>query len=105
MIRNGVRIPFKDGPPTLFHQDVLMEDAKPDQLRFINGELARFLASSGAWEEGHYSRRWVSWLFLFPKHGIHKWRLIVIDLRPLNRYCEERNLSFETLTRPRHTTT
>eukprot|EP00873_Tetraselmis_striata_P009240 jgi/Tetstr1/429504/TSEL_019409.t1 len=76
-----------------------MEDATPDQLRFMNNELARFLAS-GAWEESHCAR-WASRLILVPKPGVSKWRLI-IDLRPLNRYCEERDLSFETLTRLRH---
>eukprot|EP00873_Tetraselmis_striata_P025410 jgi/Tetstr1/445674/TSEL_003479.t1 len=45
MIRNGVRIPLKDGPPGSIHQGVSMEDATPDQLRFMDGELARFLAS------------------------------------------------------------
>eukprot|EP00873_Tetraselmis_striata_P018313 jgi/Tetstr1/438577/TSEL_027128.t1 len=100
-IRNGVRIMFKNGPPTPFHyQGVSMGDATPDQLRFMNSELARFLAS-GAWEEGHCSR-WISRLFLAPKPGVNKWRLIIIDLQPLNRYCEERDLSFETLTRLRH---
>eukprot|EP00873_Tetraselmis_striata_P024103 jgi/Tetstr1/444367/TSEL_032258.t1 len=33
--------------------------------------------------------------------GVNKWRLI-LDLRPLNRYNEERSLSFETLTGLRH---
>eukprot|EP00873_Tetraselmis_striata_P008552 jgi/Tetstr1/428816/TSEL_018803.t1 len=99
MIRNGVRIPFGNGPPAPFNQRVSMEDATPDQLRFKDEELARFLAS-GAWEEGHCSR-WVSRLLLVPKPGVNKWRLI-IDLRPLNRYCEERSLSFETLTRLQH---
>eukprot|EP00873_Tetraselmis_striata_P020174 jgi/Tetstr1/440438/TSEL_028771.t1 len=79
-----------------------MEDATPDQLRFMNGELARFLAS-GAWEECHCSR-WVSRLFLVPKPDVNKWRLI-IDLRPLIRCCEERDLSFETLTCLRHLAT
>eukprot|EP00873_Tetraselmis_striata_P046628 jgi/Tetstr1/466892/TSEL_011347.t1 len=99
MIRNGVCIPFKNGPPAPFNQGVSMEDATPDQLRFMDDELARFLAS-GAWEEGHCSQ-WVSRLFLVPKPGVNTSRLI-IDIRPLNRYCEERSLSFETLTRLRH---
>eukprot|EP00873_Tetraselmis_striata_P016512 jgi/Tetstr1/436776/TSEL_025556.t1 len=55
MIRNGVRIPSKNGPPSPFRQGISMEDAPPDRLRFVDCELARFLAS-GAWEEGHYSR-------------------------------------------------
>eukprot|EP00873_Tetraselmis_striata_P035703 jgi/Tetstr1/455967/TSEL_042748.t1 len=53
MIRNGVRVPFKSGPPAPFHQGVIsMEDATYNLLRFMDGELARFLAS-GVWEEGH----------------------------------------------------
>eukprot|EP00873_Tetraselmis_striata_P013492 jgi/Tetstr1/433756/TSEL_022974.t1 len=78
-----------------------MENTNPDQLSFMDGELARFLAS-GAWEEVHCSR-WVSRLFLVPRPGVNnKWRLI-IDRRPaLSRYCEERDFTFETLTRLRH---
>eukprot|EP00873_Tetraselmis_striata_P013309 jgi/Tetstr1/433573/TSEL_022840.t1 len=60
-----------------------MGDATPAQLEFMDGELARFLAV-GAWERG-YCAKWVSRLFLVPKPGTNKWRLI-IDLRPLNRY-------------------
>eukprot|EP00873_Tetraselmis_striata_P005729 jgi/Tetstr1/425993/TSEL_016342.t1 len=75
-----------------------MEGATPDQLRFMNSELDRF--PSGAWEEGHCPL-WVSRLFLAPKPGVNKWR-IIIDLRPLNRHCEERDLRFETLTQLRH---
>eukprot|EP00873_Tetraselmis_striata_P034620 jgi/Tetstr1/454884/TSEL_041748.t1 len=85
MIRDGVRIPLKGGPPAPFHHGVSMEDATPDQLRFMNGELARFMAS-GAWEEGLFSR-WISPLFLVAKPGVYTWRPI-IDLLPLNRYCE-----------------
>eukprot|EP00873_Tetraselmis_striata_P018305 jgi/Tetstr1/438569/TSEL_027120.t1 len=61
----------------------------------MDDELAHFLAS-GAWEEGYCSAG-VFRLFLVPKPGANKWRLI-IDLRPLSRYWEERDLSFETLT-------
>eukprot|EP00873_Tetraselmis_striata_P010674 jgi/Tetstr1/430938/TSEL_020694.t1 len=71
-----------------------MEDATPDQLRFKDEELARFLAS-GAWEERHCSR-WVSRLFLVPNPGVNT------KLRPFTRHCEGRNLNFETLTRLRH---
>eukprot|EP00873_Tetraselmis_striata_P006395 jgi/Tetstr1/426659/TSEL_016929.t1 len=76
-----------------------MGDATPAQLEFMDGELARFLAV-GAWERG-YCAKWVSRLFLVPKPGTNKWRLI-IDLRPLNRYCETRDLSFETLSHLRN---
>eukprot|EP00873_Tetraselmis_striata_P034703 jgi/Tetstr1/454967/TSEL_041828.t1 len=74
MIRNGMRIPLKSGPPAPFHQGVSMVGATPDQLRFMDGELARILAS-GAWEEGHCSRLAYR-LFLVPKPGVNKWRLI-----------------------------
>eukprot|EP00873_Tetraselmis_striata_P003446 jgi/Tetstr1/423710/TSEL_014344.t1 len=76
-----------------------MGDATPAQLEFMDGELAGFLAV-GAWERG-YCAKWVSRLFLVPKPGTNKWRLI-IDLRPLNRYCETRDLSFETLSHLRN---
>eukprot|EP00873_Tetraselmis_striata_P021878 jgi/Tetstr1/442142/TSEL_030295.t1 len=76
-----------------------MGDATPAQLEFMDGELARFLAV-GAWERG-YCAKWVSRLFLVPKPGTNKWRLI-IDLRPLNRYCETRDLSFEALSHLRN---
>eukprot|EP00873_Tetraselmis_striata_P035325 jgi/Tetstr1/455589/TSEL_042401.t1 len=78
-----------------------MGDATPAQLEFMDGELARFLAV-GAWERGNCAK-WVSLLFLVsvPKHATNKWRLI-IDLRPMNRYCETRDLSFETLSHLRN---
>jgi hypothetical protein len=37
-------------------------------------------------------------MFLVPKPGENKWWLI-IDLRPLNKYCKEHKLTYETLTR------
>jgi hypothetical protein len=43
----------------------------------------------------------VSHLLLVPKPGHSKWRLI-IDLRELNRYCSEFNMSCETLKHLRH---
>jgi hypothetical protein len=40
-------------------------------------------------------------MFLVPKPGINKWRLI-IDLRELNSYCAEFNMSCKTLKQIRH---
>jgi hypothetical protein len=40
-------------------------------------------------------------MFLVPKPGINKWHLI-IDLRELNSYCAEFNMSCETLKHLRH---
>eukprot|EP00873_Tetraselmis_striata_P014282 jgi/Tetstr1/434546/TSEL_023637.t1 len=83
MVRNGVRIPVKDGPPAPFHQGVSMEDAPPDQLRFKDGELARFCLAERGRKAIARSR---SPALSVPKPGVNKWRLI-IDMRPLNRYC------------------
>jgi hypothetical protein len=35
-------------------------------------------------------------MLLVPKHGENQWRLI-IDLRPLQKWCKEYNLTYETL--------
>jgi hypothetical protein len=35
-------------------------------------------------------------MFLVPKPGENKWRLI-IDLRPLSKYCKQHKLTYETL--------
>jgi hypothetical protein len=59
-----------------------MMDATKQQLDFMDSELLRLL-HSGAWEPGQRSK-WVSRMFLVPKPGENKWRLI-IDLRPLNK--------------------
>lgn len=34
------------------------------------------------------------------KHGVNKLRLIIIDIRPLNQCCEERNENFTRLRHP-----
>lgn len=100
MIRHGVKIPFRGGRrPRPFNHGVSLRNATPAQLSFMDSELERFMAC-GAWEEGH-SDEWVSRLFLVPKPGVNKWRLI-IDLRELNAYCETWSLKFETLKRLRH---
>jgi hypothetical protein len=71
-----------------------MLDAKKQQLDFMDSELPRFL-QSGAWEPGQRSI-WVSRMFLVPKPGENKWRLI-IDLRPLNKYSKDHKLTYERL--------
>jgi hypothetical protein len=35
-------------------------------------------------------------MFLVPKSGVNKWRLI-IDVRVLNTYCSDFNMTYETL--------
>jgi hypothetical protein len=71
-----------------------MKDATQPQLNFLATELPRFEAC-GAWERAH-NTRYVSRILLVPKPGVNKWRLIIV-LRELNNYCEEFNLSCETL--------
>jgi hypothetical protein len=49
-IRDGVRISFLNNrPPPPFNQGVSLLDATPEQLTFVEAELARFV-ETGAWE-------------------------------------------------------
>eukprot|EP00873_Tetraselmis_striata_P009550 jgi/Tetstr1/429814/TSEL_019681.t1 len=57
-------------------------------------ELPRFLAIR-AWERVRCNK-WVSRMFLVPKPGTNKWRLI-IDLRELNKWCKTLKMSYEKL--------
>eukprot|EP00873_Tetraselmis_striata_P012663 jgi/Tetstr1/432927/TSEL_022267.t1 len=78
-IHPGVRIRFKNGQsPRPYNHGVSMRDATQAQLDFMATELPRFEAI-GAWERGHCDK-WVPIMFLVPKPGANKWRLI-IDLR------------------------
>ena len=88
-IENDVHIPFRHGPPLPFHHGVSMLDATPAQMEFLSEELPRFYAS-GAFEDG-YCNQWVSRMFLVPKPGINRWR-VIIDLRYLNKHCKIFNL-------------
>eukprot|EP00873_Tetraselmis_striata_P042077 jgi/Tetstr1/462341/TSEL_007347.t1 len=76
-----------------------MRDATQAQLDFMATELPRFEAI-GAWERGHCNK-WVFRMFLVPKPGTNKWRLI-IDLRELNKWCKTFTMSYETLKHLRH---
>jgi hypothetical protein len=99
-IRHGVRVKFKNGlRPRPFNRGVSMKDATQPQLDFLATKLLRFEAC-GAWERAS-NARYVSRMFLVPKPGVNKWRLI-IDLRELNIYCAEFKMSCETLKHLRH---
>ena len=101
-IRDGVRLPFKrNKPPKPFNQGVSLQDATPEQLSFIEAELARFVAA-GAWERGTCDK-FVSRMFLVPKPGVNQWRCI-IDLRVLNKWCVRKRLKMESLLGVRHLT-
>ena len=98
-IKKGVRVQWRQRPPPPFNQGVSLADATPDQLAFLEPELER-LTSIGAFEES-CRPTWVSKLFLVPKPGSNKWRLIV-DLRQLNSYCKDFSIKYETLRKLRH---
>lgn len=98
-IRHGIRLPFRHGrPPPSFHHGVSLWDATPEQLDFLDSELARFV-QEGHWEAGT-SSQFVSRCFLVPKAG-GGWRL-VIDLRFLNKFFAKRSMKMETLKHLRH---
>jgi hypothetical protein len=58
-----------------------MNDATQPELDFLATELPRFEACGAC--ESAYNTRYVSRMFLVPKPGVNKWRMI-IDLRELN---------------------
>eukprot|EP00873_Tetraselmis_striata_P033277 jgi/Tetstr1/453541/TSEL_040509.t1 len=84
-IRQGLRIRFKNGQrPRPYNHGVSMRDSTQAQLDFMAAtELPRFEAF-GAWERGRCDK-WVSIMFLVPKPGTNKWRLIM-DPRELNKW-------------------
>jgi hypothetical protein len=84
-IRQGVHIPFIG---------TSMLDATQQQLDFMDSKLPR-LSQSGAWEARQRSS-WDYKTFLVPKPGEYKFRLI-IDPRPLNKYCKEHKPTYKTL--------
>eukprot|EP00873_Tetraselmis_striata_P033149 jgi/Tetstr1/453413/TSEL_040395.t1 len=54
-----------------------LQGATPAQLIFLEGEIARFVAS-GAWDDyGTCSKQWVSKRFLVPKPGVNQWLCII----------------------------
>jgi hypothetical protein len=83
-IRHGVRVKLKNGlRPKPFNHGVSMKDGTQQQLDFLATKLP-CLEACGAWERAN-NTRYVSRMFLVPKPGVNKWRLI-IDLRELNNY-------------------
>jgi hypothetical protein len=71
-----------------------MLDATQQQLDFMESWLPRFL-QLGAWEPGQRSI-WASRMFLVPKSGVNKLRLI-IDIRPMTKVLQGAKLKYETL--------
>jgi hypothetical protein len=101
-IREGVTIPFLNNrPPPTFNQSISLLDATPEQLTFVEAELARFV-ETGAWERTTCNK-YVSRLFLVAKPGNNQWRFI-IDLRHMNKFCVKIRLRMESLQGVRHLT-
>lgn len=100
-IREGFRVPWRQGPPRGFHMG---ESLRPGTLsseeeNFIRPEIRRLL-SVGALRRARAPARHVSRAFLVPKPHGDGYRL-VFDLRYLNGYVRDMRLSMETLKRLR----
>jgi hypothetical protein len=87
--------------PTPFNQGVSLLDATPEQLTFVEAELARFV-ETGA-QEPSTCNKYVSKLFLVAKPGNNQWRFIV-NQRHLNNFCVRKRLRMESLLGVRHLT-
>ncbi|KAK3232555.1 hypothetical protein CYMTET_57092 [Cymbomonas tetramitiformis] len=77
-----------------FDHGVSLGDATPLQLEWMDAETERCL-KTGAWVRAR-RRRHVSLVFLVPKPGTNKWRL-VMDFRWLNSHCVKSRCKMETL--------
>lgn len=98
-LQHGVKINFTNGPPPKYDMGSSCTDLTVEEQKFLDYEIDRQL-TSGAWIETD-NDGWVSRAFLAPKpgylpNGVKKFRL-VIDLRPVNKYCGDFDLRFETL--------
>ncbi|KAK3233421.1 hypothetical protein CYMTET_56282 [Cymbomonas tetramitiformis] len=83
-----------DKAPLPFDHGVSLGDATPPQLEWMAAETEQCL-KTGAWVRAR-RRRHVSRVFLVPKPGTNKWRL-VMDFRWLNSHCVKSRCKMETL--------
>ncbi|KAK3267531.1 hypothetical protein CYMTET_23912 [Cymbomonas tetramitiformis] len=93
-ISKGARMRWVDKAPLPFDHGVSLGDATPPQLEWMAAETERCLRT-GAWVRAR-RRRHVSRVFLVPKPGTNKWRL-VMDFRWLNSHCVKSRCKMETL--------
>ncbi|KAK3259929.1 hypothetical protein CYMTET_31091 [Cymbomonas tetramitiformis] len=93
-ISKGAKIRWVDKAPLPFDHGVSLGDATPPQLEWMAAETERCL-KTGAWVRAR-RRRHVSRVFLVPKPGTNKWRL-VMDFRWLNAHCVKSRCKMETL--------
>ncbi|KAK3282208.1 hypothetical protein CYMTET_10046 [Cymbomonas tetramitiformis] len=91
-ISKGARMRSVDKAP--FDHEVSLGDATPPQLEWMAAETERCL-KTGAWVRAR-RRRHVSRVFLVPKPGTNKWRL-VMDFRWLNAHRVKSRCKMETL--------
>ncbi|KAK3239619.1 hypothetical protein CYMTET_50463 [Cymbomonas tetramitiformis] len=93
-ISKGAKMRWVDKAPLPFDHRVSLGDATPPQLEWMAAETERCL-KTGAWVRAR-RRRHVSRVFLVPKPGTNKWRL-VMDFRWLNSHCVKSRCKMETL--------
>ncbi|KAK3233721.1 hypothetical protein CYMTET_56004 [Cymbomonas tetramitiformis] len=93
-ISKGAKMRWVDKAPLPFDHGVSLGDATPPQLEWMAAETERCLRT-GAWVRARRRRR-VSRVFLVPKPGTNKWRL-VMDFRWLNAHCVKSRCKMETL--------
>ncbi|KAK3238437.1 hypothetical protein CYMTET_51557 [Cymbomonas tetramitiformis] len=93
-ISKGAKMRWVDKAPLPFDHGVSLGDATPPQLEWMAAETERCLRT-GAWVRAR-RRRHVSRVFLVPKPGTNKWRL-VMDFRWLNAHCVKSRCKMETL--------
>ncbi|KAK3280628.1 hypothetical protein CYMTET_11540 [Cymbomonas tetramitiformis] len=93
-ISKGAKMRWVDKAPQPFDHGVSLADATPPQLEWMAAETERCL-KTGAWVRAR-RRRHVSRVFLVPKPGTNKWRL-VMDFRWLNAHCVKSRCKMETL--------
>ncbi|KAK3266657.1 hypothetical protein CYMTET_24735 [Cymbomonas tetramitiformis] len=93
-ISRGAKMRWVDKAPLPFDHGVSLGDATPPQLEWMAAETERCL-KTGAWVRAR-RRRHVSRVFLVPKPGTNKWRL-VMDFRWLNAHCVKSRCKMEML--------
>ncbi|KAK3262767.1 hypothetical protein CYMTET_28392 [Cymbomonas tetramitiformis] len=90
----GAKMRWVDKAPLPFNHGVSLADATAPQLEWMAAETERCL-KTGAWVQAR-RRRHVSRVFLVPKPGTDKWRL-VMDFCWLNAHCVKSRCKMETL--------
>ncbi|KAK3284622.1 hypothetical protein CYMTET_7725 [Cymbomonas tetramitiformis] len=92
--KGAIRMRWVDKAPLPFDHGVSLGDATPPQLEWMAAETEQCLRT-GAWVRAR-RRRHVSRVFVVPKPGTNKWRL-VMDFRWLNAHYVKSRCKMETL--------